>query len=53
MDFEGFRCSKGYKGFEVLKVKEGIVFNWNHFEMMLLNLRINFLFIVDFLSSSW
>ena len=30
-----------------------IVFNWNHFEMRLLNLRINFLFIVDFLSSSW
>ena len=28
------------------------VFNWNHFEMRLLNLRINFLFIY-FLSSSW
>ena len=25
-----------------------IVFNWNHFEMRLLNLRINFLFIADF-----
>ena len=30
-----------------------ILFNWNHFEMRLLNLRINFLFIADFLSSSW
>ena len=30
-----------------------LVFNWNHFEMRLLNLRINFLFIADFLSSSW
>ena len=30
-----------------------IVFNWNHFEMRLLNLRINFLFIADFLSWSW
>ena len=30
-----------------------IVFNWNHFDMSLLNLRINFLFIADFLSSSW
>ena len=30
-----------------------IVFNWNHFEMRLLNQRINFLFIADFLSSSW
>ena len=30
-----------------------IVFNWNHFEMRFLNLRINFLFIVDFFSSSW
>ena len=28
------------------------IFNWNHFEMRLLNLRINF-FIADFLSSSW
>ena len=24
------------------------VFNWNHFEMRLRNLRINFLFIADF-----
>ena len=30
-----------------------VVFNWNHFEMRLLNLRINFLFIADSLSSSW
>ena len=30
-----------------------IVFNWNHFEIRLLNLRIDFLFIADFLSSSW
>ena len=31
-----------------------IVFNWNHFGMRLLNLRmIFFLFIADFLSSSW
>ena len=30
-----------------------VVFNWNHFEMRLLNLRIIFLFIADFLSSSW
>ena len=30
-----------------------IVFNWNHFEMRLLNLKINFLFIADILSSSW
>ena len=30
-----------------------IVFNWNHFEIRLLNLRINFLFIADFLSSYW
>ena len=30
-----------------------IVFYWNHFEMRLLNLRINFLFIADFFSSSW
>ena len=29
------------------------VFNWNHFEMRLLNLRISFLFIADFLSASW
>ena len=28
-------------------------FNWNHFEMRLLNLRNNFLFIANFLSSSW
>ena len=34
----------------ILKWK--IFFNWNHFEMRLLNLRINFLFIVNFLSSS-
>ena len=30
-----------------------IVFNWNHFVMRLLNLRINFLSIADFLYSSW
>ena len=31
-----------------------LVFNWNHFEMRFLNLRINFyLFIADFLSLSW
>ena len=31
-----------------------IFFNWNHFEMMILNLRINFFyFIADSLSSSW
>ena len=35
------------------KYKSVLVFNWNHFEMRLLNLRINFLFIADFLSSSW
>ena len=29
------------------------VFNWNHFEMRLLNQRINFLFIADFFFSSW
>ena len=27
-----------------------VVFNWNHFEMRFLNLRINFLFIADFYS---
>ena len=36
-----------------IKLEGGLSFNWNHFEMRLLNLRINFLFIADFLSSSW
>ena len=31
-----------------LRDKSNIVFNWNHFEMRLLNVRINFLFIADF-----
>ena len=29
------------------------VFNWNHFEMRLLNMRINFLFIADIFVLSW
>ena len=39
--------------FSSKKQSRTVVFNWNPFEMRLLNLRINFLFIADFLSSSW
>ena len=45
------RISIGYMLFSV--ITSLLSFNWNHFEMRLLDLRINFLFIADFLSSSW
>ena len=41
---------KNKSDIRIVNLNNAIVFNWNHFEIRLLNLRINFLFIADFLS---
>ena len=55
MLYQAYGCKERTKHRVVNQTREKFLylsFNWNHFEMRLLNLRLNFLFIADFLSSS-